>query len=866
MPEMEPLILSLVQKLYREEIKDPLIEHCPYHSVIDAVGGEKDFAEMALNAIDSRVLAMQGKVITVDMLDRIRLSQIQDPDPWPQTNGGYCDIITDSRDKDYWRGYVGQASVLAIRIPQHCRAIRTGKSNTLHYHILTKPSAAGYRHGNFIRLWIIEFPPCTQISTKEAFENVLEMSFTRAFQTLAPSVLETYFGPCPEGSYSSLGLNVVPPLMQGRELAPRVRREFTKLLENSEDPEIREWPSIRAQQKREPNASEENLVQAQRCPRLRREENIGALYTAVRRVIEFAEMDFWPTEEKVPWAPLDSQMQPLDLKAWFEVLSKEAALASGDNHYAKSDLAIPIGTTSASVGIVLDSVPSHMYGEISLPWGLRESGFSDTNSLIWFANFQKYKLIPGSFQVSTPSDAEIGLFSTSTQDLIGRSNLRLILLCGKLAQKVALTEQDQKHNFTLELQGVRYECWLRLQNNGIERIFVRSPAPLITLWSNKGPAAVKISTLFRFVSAASDIKLSTTFYESALTVALVLRGWDDERSKRIDPLEPELVKINPTLRIWLERLGFKEDDDVRRLAECTAGSLRLGFLVLLKALPRAQRGKGPRKVPQSKIRRRGVITSETMEKVRLLLREVQEKLTSVPETKGGEVVKPTDPLASSEDTILVDEDLIIEAVEQGSATVTESDSKEERLMADRLQKETPQRTEVNLMAYRKGLKLLIGYHFKGHESKKGEVSTYQFNVQHTTFRIHKAPPNQTMFFVKGEVVPVGEKHPQVYATTATESDPGMRFGLRVSLRDDRGEDSFVEYATSSKWQAIAIANSFVDALDGNSFEEICRRKMRYVFVDKRIKNVPPELQPFVNGAYRDNQNNVVKQKRLSPRS
>lgn len=67
MPEMEPMILSLVRKLYRGEIKDPLIEHCAYHSVIDAVGGEKDFAEMVLNAIDSRVLAMQGKVITVEM-------------------------------------------------------------------------------------------------------------------------------------------------------------------------------------------------------------------------------------------------------------------------------------------------------------------------------------------------------------------------------------------------------------------------------------------------------------------------------------------------------------------------------------------------------------------------------------------------------------------------------------------------------------------------------------------------------------------------------------------------------------------------------------------------------------------------------
>ena len=67
MPEMVSIILSLVQKLYREEIKDPLIEHVAYQSVIDAVGGEKDFTQMALNAIDPRVLALQGKIITVEM-------------------------------------------------------------------------------------------------------------------------------------------------------------------------------------------------------------------------------------------------------------------------------------------------------------------------------------------------------------------------------------------------------------------------------------------------------------------------------------------------------------------------------------------------------------------------------------------------------------------------------------------------------------------------------------------------------------------------------------------------------------------------------------------------------------------------------
>lgn len=188
----------------------------------------------------------------------------------------------------------------------------------------------------------------------------------------------------------------------------------------------------------------------------------------------------------------------------------------------------------------------------------------------------------------------------------------------------------------------------------------------------------------------------------------------------------------------------------------------------------------------------------------------------------------------------------------------EFDLKEGRLIVDPILKKTPKTTEVNKMAYKKGLQLLIGYHFKGHESRKGEVSTYQFNCQHTTFRIHQAPPNQTSFFVKAEVAPVGQRHPHAYATNASESDPDMRLGFRVSLLDDKGEDSFVEYPSSSTWQAIAVANSFVDGLEGDSFEEICRRNRRFVWVDKRTKNVPSELQPFVNGAYRDDKNNVVR--------
>jgi hypothetical protein len=35
-----------------------------------------------------------------------------------------------------------------------------------------------------------------------------------------------------------MGLNIVPPLLQGRDLGPQIRHQFTKLVEQSPDPEI----------------------------------------------------------------------------------------------------------------------------------------------------------------------------------------------------------------------------------------------------------------------------------------------------------------------------------------------------------------------------------------------------------------------------------------------------------------------------------------------------------------------------------------------------------------------------------------------------------------------------------------------------
>ncbi|KAJ5832016.1 hypothetical protein N7474_000327, partial [Penicillium riverlandense] len=376
------IISSLVRKL-SGQLNNPLIRHIPYKSVVDAVGGEEEFCGIALNVIDPRVRALQGKLITVEKLDSIRVSQSQESNPWPHSNGGYLDYVTNLRDKDYWRPYVGQSSDLAQRIPQHCRAIRLGKSGALHYYIITKKPAADFRLANFIRLWVIESPWETDDLIIHAFENFLEMTFARAFQTMAPTILEEYFGPCPDGTYSNVGLNVVPPLMQGRELAPTVCGNFVKLLESSQDPEIREWPEVRAREQREfkPKASKGRITAVLT---LTPEQYINCLHDAIKTKPNTSGSIAWPAKEKVPWMPQRNEQGLVDLKTWYKRVSDK-------NICESNNLVAPVGTVAASIGIVLDSVPCHDYGNnIFLPWGLTESGFTQENSLIWIANFQKY--------------------------------------------------------------------------------------------------------------------------------------------------------------------------------------------------------------------------------------------------------------------------------------------------------------------------------------------------------------------------------------------------------------------------------------------------------------------------------------------
>lgn len=701
---------------------------------------------------------------------------------------------------------------------------------------------------------MFQFPQNTDKFVKDVFENVLEMCFTRAFQTLAPSVLEL-FGLRPEGNRSHRGLNVVPPLMQGIELAPTVRGKFTKYLESSDDPEIREWPEFRAQQNHKKEFTEKQRLRSE-CFRLSPEENIQAFYGSIEKHSYLSKVVCWKSPEAIPWAPYKTEQGLGGLQDWVRKVSTSISASDG---YDISNPAIPFGTTEASVGIAFDSIPCHYDGnEAPIPFGLKQSGFNATNSLIWTANFQKYKVILDTFQVG-PQCLENERLSEWTQGLIESSKLRVILLCGQMAEDFALTGSDTEHSLNLNLQGIDFQVWLRLDGGSIERIFVRSPPPLVRMWSSKGLAVQKLGALFRFVGAITSLKLSPAFYQSALTLVLIIRGWDDEDSGHVQPLSPDMDKLDPTLKIWLARLGFSNNEELRRLAQCSAGSVRLGLLALTYAVRDQIESSGGKRILSSRPRRRGRIPRETLQNVRCLLKEVQEACRA---SGRGTIIPNNSPMRDaldpdSLDEILLSEDILDDAISKGDITVESNNSGEQR-NTSRDQEINLPRTVASKNSWLKSLELLNGYNFTGHETNKGLNSSYAFNIRHVTFRIHEAPPNCKSFFVKADLVPPGERHPHAYAYNAKETDPGIRFALRMAVHDENGAETFVGFPTSPTWQAVAISNSFVDTFSGDPMEIICLRRRRFLFVDKRIQNVSPDLVPFINGAYRNDNGEIVR--------
>lgn len=782
--------------------------------------------------------------------------QQQDPDAFAGTaNGGYLDYVVDRRFPSYWRAYVGQSTNLKARLTQHSTAIRHGAENSLHYYIVK--AGGGERNANMIRLWLLPNLGEPLETTLILFNNVLEMTMCRAFQTLPPHTLKEAFGP---QEYTGVGLNIVSPLLQGKELPPTARGKCISLLEASPDPEIRTWPQIRRKQKELHNTKAGGGSRMRSRRRVTAGDCYAALLAAIKDNHDLHNVlslhpDDDPFEER--------QVDPvIDVDAWFGSTSAKLQQKTTTD---SDEFVRPVGTPRALVAIILDrAAPTHSYedGKVHLPFGLRESGFTESNSLIWTFDLRKFAFVPQTFQIAPPSPADMEVIRNSTRELLVQSNLRIILLCSRNAEMVAFGRESDEVTFseiTLKLHDLYFQAWLEIGNGKIQRMFIRSPAPVTSLWASNGTETYKLSTLFRFVATLSKISIFSGFYESALALALIIRGWDDEKNGRIE--KATQATLEPTLQAWLAGKGFTDEKHFQRLEEAGGGSLRYGILILSHVLPRRapEPGRNPR-IPRSKEEQRDVMPKDMLNNVRSLFRELNPQGT--PTSSERNTVPESTVLERSikGDTIGMEEasaDSVFEAIETGALPMDEIEEAEEEALIHEEFQEDPA-LQARSPVFRKRLELAIGSYFKGHEVKASPGS-YSINIQHTGINFSAKPGHKEGFWVKAELTPPGIRNPNVWAKSIRNDDPGARLAFKVSIRDPAGKETFSCYPTVKTEKACCHANTIVDELCGDDLQAISKRARRYVYLD--VKNDPknyPGLEEFRGGRYTDDEGKPIR--------
>ncbi|KAL5365173.1 hypothetical protein BJX96DRAFT_168883 [Aspergillus floccosus] len=292
----------------------------------------------------------------------------------------------------------------------------------------------------------------------------------------------------------------------GQSLCPYSRYKVVQLLSDSPDFEIREWALHR---------NTENY-------QVRRYMDKEGYYSAFCRTIS--------TSLSLEGSTL-TQANP---QSWFR--STIAKIQHNNS---------TIGTEAEIISIDFEPTPLHDYNEdgqvISIPWGLRESGYVYTSE---------------SFQVQSFTASEYDFLRDASRELIAGTRLRVIII-------LALT-----------LDGVAYNTWVEIQQKKIARIFIRAPIPLSKLWASHGRQAYELTSIFKFC---------------CLAMAMI-----------IPPANP--TDLEPVLGVWLADKGFERDESLLRLAEAVGGSLRYGLLALLASLPRSRHKRPrPQRFPQSKL-------------------------------------------------------------------------------------------------------------------------------------------------------------------------------------------------------------------------------------------------------------------------
>ncbi|KFA72307.1 hypothetical protein S40288_02447 [Stachybotrys chartarum IBT 40288] len=575
-PNLQETMTHLLNGLEQEQYQD--LEFLDFPTWIKNNGGVTSVTNTLLAAVDRRVMAlcnqklsprlwvliskMYGLTYLLYRLNDILASQSEDEEPWPDS-AGYADYTFKTRQ----------------RIPYHITRILAGSQETLHYYILS--CGGGYRRAHIIRLWSLEpTSPTTAGSApgriRNHFQDVLEMVFCRAFQTLAAATLEQYWGPAPAGvKYANVGLNVLPPLLQSVHLGEPERRSFVIRLHTSPDPEVRRWISVRGKLTLQWNAVLSIARDSIRSPLY-----IDALRNALDRGNITMHIDNLAESRTVPGGTIAT------IQDIFESFERQWAAVTGKN----ATFTRPFGSSLRSrVGFVLsygdvriDGAESAIENPIRLPWGFVEQGFTEENSVIWTSHLRQYSGLTVQ-DVGTASNEGRQMLVDSNRKLIRMSSLRVIFLCGLLALDIILSGLRNHQRCELQLGKFTYEMIVE-PSAGSSRLYIVCPELPVRNSTLPWPLARRLDIIIKFAAFITKTEgIISGIFESTSSLARILRQAQAE-ARGGTVWTAESLDINT--RAWLIRKGFTEDDDIARLQQAAGGSLTRGISMLLHALPR----------------------------------------------------------------------------------------------------------------------------------------------------------------------------------------------------------------------------------------------------------------------------------------
>ncbi|CRL29661.1 unnamed protein product [Penicillium camemberti] len=348
---LKTLADDLIEKLAQPDFEVHRFKF--YQNEILCFGSLQNLKDRIGKCILPEVRQLEGQRITRQMLDDIH--SLQDPlSKWPAI-GGYLLYITSSEAtseaEEYWRPYVGQASLLIRRIPQHITEVLQGHIHTLCYWVASKPG----RQLNFMRLWEIieEEEEEDTYQSLELLNTLLEMIFCLGFQSLPLPTLNRFLGP---QEFSLRGLNVVSPLLQNITLSPNERAECRQWLRFS--------PSLETQQFAETRAKELQQRQNLSLQPSSQRPNYEDIQREFRDQIIPYSCPFLTHKDEVTGKIPSNLRQPIDNT----IIEKSVAVYLKEQGVEEYLQAFPFSSNEAPIRFILDfDIPSLKYNGENFP-------------------------------------------------------------------------------------------------------------------------------------------------------------------------------------------------------------------------------------------------------------------------------------------------------------------------------------------------------------------------------------------------------------------------------------------------------------------------------------------------------------------